>query len=320
MHSTRREFLDDFLQFVGEKDDANARANAARLLNHAIAEVWLKHPWRVYRSSVPLKLTLSVNQPRYALPDYVGRVGPGKCRNYSRGGWILEQLPTGQLDSRDPLHDTASEQAGPPRHWDLVGGCGVATQPLAAGEALEVVSSSAADTDVVVAIAGDDNTGAWTRNQVTLNGTNAVQIGTWSFVDDFGKSYQATATPVTDLTSSRGTITLRKASDHTTVLQRLFPQESAHEHPIFVVYPKPFAADVLLLPIIRKPKRLLQDADPIPDLWDAMLWEEMLVQWQVNTGELTLSVAMTLPRPKFLDMVSFDNLQAGPPASIVPFA
>jgi hypothetical protein len=319
VHSTRREFLDDFLQFVGEKDDANARILAGRLLNQAVTEIWLKHPWRVYRSSVPLKLTLTINQARYALPDYVGRVGPGRCRNSTRGGCIINQVPTGQLDQRDPVHDTSSEQAGAPREWDLVGGCGVATQPLPAGEALEVLSDNAADTDVVVAIAGDDSTGAWTRNQVTLNGPNAVPIGTWSFVDDFGKSYQASSTPVTDLTTSRGTVTLRKATDHTTVLQRLFAQESAREHPIFVVYPKPFAADTLLLPIIRKPKRLLQDADPIPDLWDPMVWEEMLVQWMVNTGDLTLAAAMQLPRPKFLEMVSFDNLQDGPPPPIVPF-
>ena len=38
-------------------------------------------------------------------------------------------------------------------------------------------------------------------------------------------------------------------------------QESAKEHNVLTVYPTPASADVLAVPIIRRPKRLLHDAD-----------------------------------------------------------
>lgn len=317
MHSTRREFLDDFLSFVGELNDTNARSVASRLLNQAITAIWLKHPFREYRSPVPFQLTLAVNQARYSLPDYVGRLGPGKVRNATKNGAILEQAQTGAIEAHYPSIGTSAETASTPRLCDLVGVSGVHTQPAVAGDALEVLSDSAADIDVVAAIAGDDSTGRWTRNQVTLNGVTPVAIGTWSFVDEFGKSYQASATPVTDLTTSRGTITLRRVSDQQEH-QKLFTQEAAHEHPIFLVYPKPSAADTLLLPVIRKPKRLLRDADAIAPMWEPAIWEEMLIQWQVNSGELSAAQMLTLPRPALIDLVAFDNQQRGP-SSVTPY-
>lgn len=317
MHNTRREFLDDFLSFVGELADTNARSVAARLLNQAITRIWLQHPFREYRSPVPLQLALVVNQARYSLPDYVGRIGPGQVRNATQGGRRLTQMRQGSLETEHPELGTTLERSGSPSQWDFAGVSGVHTQPAVAGDALEVLSSDAADTDVVVAIAGDDSTGRWNRNQVTLNGVNPVAIGTWSFVDEFGKSYVATVTPVTDLTSSRGTITLRKAAG-AAELQKLFTQESAHEHPIFLVYQKPSAADTLLLPVIRKPKRLLRDADPIAPMWDPAIWEEMLIQWMVNTGDMPLAQSLQAPRPALRDLVAFDNEQKGP-SSTTPF-
>lgn len=317
MQSTRREFLDDFLGFVGELADPNARSVAARLLNQSITKIWMQHPFREYRSPVPFQLTLTTNQARYSLPDYVGRLGPGRVRNASQGGRALEPVGRGDLELLHSEIGTTSETSGPSRQYELVGVSGVHTQPVVTGDALEVVSDNVADLDVVVAIAGDDSTGRWTRNQVTLNGTTAVAIGTWSFVDEFGKSYQQTATAVTDWTTSRGTVTLRKVAG-AVELQKLFTQESAHEHPIFLVYPKPSAADTLLLPVMRKPKRLFRDADPLPSLWDPAIWEEMLVQWSVNTGELPAIQALQLPRPALRDLVAFDNEQRGP-ATRVPF-
>lgn len=317
MQETRRDFLDEFLAYVGELSDANARTVASRVLNNAITTIWLKHPWREYRSPVPFQLTLTVNQARYSLPDYVGRIGPGRVRNASRNGAKLAQVRTGDLEVRHGDIGTSAEVAGWPREWDVVGVSGVHTQPAVAGDALEVVSDNAADIDVVVSIAGDDSSGRWTRNQVTCNGTNAVAIGTWAFVDEFAKAYVNTATPVTEFTSSRGTVTLRKVVGQVE-LQKLFTQESAHEHPVFLVYPKPIAADTLLLPVLRRPKRLLRDADPLPALWAPAVWEEMIVQWQINTGELPLALSAQVPRPALIDLVSFDNQQRGP-STTAPF-
>lgn len=311
MHSTRREFLDDFLTFVGELNDSGARSLAAGLLNRSITAIWLKHAFREYRSPVPFQLTLTANQARYSLPDYVGRVGPGKVRNSTQRGRQMERAREGDLEIYHPEIGTTAETAGLPQLWDIAGVSGVHTQPAVAGDALEVLSTDAADIDIVVAIAGDDSTGRWTRNQVTLTGTVAVGIGTWSFVDEFGKSYVATVTAATEFTTSRGTVTLRKTAG-ATELQKLFTQESAHEHEIFIVYPKPDAADTLLIPVIRRPKRLLRDADAVPEMWSPALWEEMLIQWHVNGGEMSVAQALQLPRPAFGDLVAFDNEQRGP--------
>lgn len=311
MHKSRRELLDDIVAFMGESNDTAARDIAERLLNRCFTTIWLKHPWRQFRSPVPFQLTLTVDQARYALPDYFGRVGPGKVRNLTRGGWPLDALADGDTDRRYPQAGTTDETSGPPEAYELAGVCGVATQPAVTGEALEVVSTDGSDTDVVVAISGDDADGKWTRNQVTLSGTTAVAIGTWSFVDEFAKAYVASATPATELTSSRGTVTLRKVSG-ATPLQTLFSLESAKEHTILTLFPPPSAADTLAIPILRRPKRLYHDADPVPDLWEPVLWEEIGIQWKVNTGEMSLAEALTLPRPAYVDLVAFDNASQPP--------
>lgn len=310
MHKSRRELLDDFVAFMGETGDDNARNTAERALNRSLTALWLKHPWRQFRSPVPFQLTLAINQARYALPDYFGRVGPGEVRNLTQGGKIVHALPDGGSDRGYPESGTTSETAGSPLRYETAGVCGVYTQPAVTGDALEVVSDNAADTDIVVAIDGDDSSGRWTRRQVTLSGTVPVAIGTWVFVDEFAKAYQASVTPVTELTSSRGTVTLRKTSD-ATALQTLFAQESAKEHTVFAVVPKPVAADVLAIPILRRPKRLFHDADPVPDLWEPAIWEEMTIAWKVNTGDMSVGESLNLPRPAFLDLLAFDNASKG---------
>lgn len=305
MHLSRRQLLDDFLTFVGEGDDADARNVAERLLNKTLTALWLKYPWSSYRSPVPYQLTLTANRRRYSLPDYFGRVGPGQPRNLTRGT-PLRPLQPGDLERFFPQAGTSFEVADLPRAYEIAGVSGVHTQPAATGDALTVVSDSAADTDIVVAITGDDISGRWTRRQVALLGLTAVAIGTWTFVDELGKAYQFGATPVTELTSSRGTVTLKVQSSGAE-LQSLFLQESSKEHQILTVYPKPSAADQLAIPVIRRPKRLLFDADPIPDLWEPALWEELLIEWKVNRGELNPVTASSAPRPAFIDLVAHEN-------------
>lgn len=309
MHQSRRELLDDFVGFVGERNDDEARDVAERLLNRSLTALWLKRPWRVFRSPVPFQLTLVVGQSRYALPDYFGRVGPGMVRNLTQGGSVVYRLEEGDLERRYPSAGTTLEVPGFPGHYEIAGVCGVHTQPAVTGEALEAVSSDNGDTDVVLALAGDDLSGRWTRTQVTLTGMTPVALGTWSFLDECGKAYRASVTPVTEGTSSRGTVTVRQISD-AGERQSLFAQESAREHEIVTIYPKPQRADVLALPVIRRPKRVFQDADALPDLWGPAIFEEMILQWQVNTGALTPVTVAAAPTPKFDDLVAFENQQA----------
>jgi hypothetical protein len=308
MHTTRREFLDDFLGFVNELHDPNARDVASRLLNRVVTRIWMKHPWRAFRSPAPVEITTVANQRSYALPDYFGRVGPGRIRNLTTGGSPIEPLEAGDAERAYPVGGTSLETASTPRHCEIAGVAGVHTQPAPAGEALEVLSDSASDTDVVVTVAGDDSSGRWTRTQVTLNGTTAVAIGTWGYLDEMGKAYVNTVDAPTSAPygSSRGTVTLRKVSNQAE-LQKLLPQESAREHALVTFYPKPSGAWTMALPCIRKVKRLYNDADPLPDLWEPAILEEMHIEWQVNTGEMPRTIAGQVPRPAFLDLLVYDH-------------
>lgn len=306
MRRTRRELVDDLVQFMGEKGDDEARQLADRILNRALTGIWLRHPFKDYRSPVPYELTLTVNQIRYALPDHFGRVGPGPVRNLSRQGTIVYPCPPGDLAVMAPQTGTSDETAGYPEWYEIAGVCGVHTQPASTGEALEAVSDNAGDIDIVVAIAGDDANGRWTRTQVTLTGLSAVALGTWSFVDECAKAYQVTATPVTELTSSRGTVTIRNAADRAE-RQKLFPQESALEHPVVGFAPKPSAGDVLAIPMIRKIKRLLRDADAVPDLWEPAVWEAMTIEWGVQVGAIPRAQAASIARPALFDLICYDN-------------
>lgn len=306
MHKSQRELLDDLLDFVGEAADAGARSTAKRVLNRALTSIWLKRDWSIFRSPVPFTMALVASQARYSMPDYFGRIGPGIPRNITKGGTPINPLQPGQLEVDYPWAGTTTEVPGAPRNYEITGMSGTHTQPLSSGEALQVLSDSAADIDIVCAITGDDANGNWTRNQVTLTGLTPVSIGTWAFVDEFAKAYVNTATPATDLTSSRGNVTLRKTSD-ATELQKLFPQESSREHAILTLYPKPNAADTLAIPVIRRPKRLFHDADPVPDLWEPALFEEFIMQWRVNTGEINAAEAGAAPRPALNDLIAHEN-------------
>lgn len=308
MHNTRRELLDDFVLLMGDTDDEEARNIAEGCLNRALLALWLKLPWRVFRSPVPYALPLVVDQASYALPDYFGRIGPGEVRNATVGG-ALPRLQDGELERMFPLTGTALEVHGQPRRYEIQGTTGVSTQVAIAGELLEVLSLAPQDNDVVLSISGRNGVGHWTREQVRLGGTTPVQCGTWTYIDEVGKSYEAGATAETEHTTSRGVVTLRQVSDGA-IRQQLLPQESARQHDVFTVYPKPQIAHTLLLPIIRKPKRLFQDGDTLPDLWGPAIFERMQIDWQVSEDEMPLAQALTLPAgPALLDLVAFENQQ-----------
>jgi hypothetical protein len=309
VHRTRRELLDDFLVAVGEASDSDARNVLERLLLITMTNIWLRHPWRVFRSPVPLQITLVSGQSRYALPDYFGRVGPGEVRNVTRGIRI-HRLRDGDLEQLHPYTGTSLEVAGTSRCYEIAGMCGVHTQPASTGEALEAISDNAADTDIVVAVSGDDLNGNWTRTQVTLTGTVAVPLGTWTFIDEAAKAYAAGMTPVTEFTSSRGNVTIRKVSGQVEI-QKWFPQESGKEHQIFTLYPKPNAADTLAIPLIRSPKRFINDADNIPDLWQPAIWEDLMYAYRVNTGEMAPAEAAAAPRPALADLIAHENASNG---------
>ena len=126
----------------------------------------------------------------------------------------------------------------------------------------------------------------------------------------FGKSFPDGTTDATEGTSSRGTVTLRVASAGAT-LQVLLPEESAREFPSLTLYPAPsVSGQVIAVPTVRAPKRLVYDADVIPRHWDDAILEEMTALWREHGG--VVSSAADLPKPHLVRLVAFDNTAQAP--------
>lgn len=307
MQRTRKEAIDEFLAHTGERGDPKARDLAERALNRVIEAIWLRHPWVDYQSPSPLELTLVPQQRSYALPDYFGRVGPGDVRNLTRGRRLLPTTRK-RLDEEMPHQGTSFEVQGVPSRWLLEGTVGVETQPTTP-TTLEAVSSDTSDVDVRVMVQGDDQDGRWNRTEVVLNGTTPMSLGVWSYVDSFSKGYSGT--PPTEGTTSRGTVTLRLAGGGAT-MQVLRPFESAKEHRVFTVVPVPLYADVLAIPVLRRPKRLMLDSDPVPGDWWPAIFRGMVLQHRDNSGEMTVFPEGNLRQvwPELVTLLEHDNRQA----------
>jgi hypothetical protein len=304
MQQTRRELVDDLLDFVGEIDDPSARETANRLINRVLLAIWLKHPWRQFWMPTPYQFTVVAGQRAYPLPDYFGRLGSqrGRIRNVTDGAELFPLTPE-QLEELDPAAGTSLEAQGEPSYFTIGGTVGVDVQPTSA-EAVEVVSSVGADTDIVVSIEGVNASGVWTHTQVTLTGVAAVACGQWRKIVTFSKSYISTADPVTDLTSSRGYVRLSGATSGT--LQVLMPYQSAVEHQEIVLYPTPSAGgDTIAVPTVRQVRRLIYDGDVVPQNWGPAVFEAMFQEWRVMNGET--GDPNNADRPAFRDLVAYDN-------------
>lgn len=287
MQFSRREIIDQYLLFKNALNDDDQRTLAEQILNWAILDIWLAHPFADHRLPNPVQITTVAGTRTYVLPSYFGRLPPRVefLRNLTTGAkiWLRSQ---DRLDTERPINGTTLESAGTPDLAVIGGVVGVSVQPAAAGQALEVLSSSADDTDVRVTVEGVNSGGNWDETQVTLTGLVAVAIGTWKEpLVNFAKAYPAGTTPPTALTSSRGTVTLRVAGAGAT-LQALLPEESAREFPSLILSPKPLTAGELIgIPTLRAPKRLLYDADEVPRYWGSAILERMKDYWNVSSGE-----------------------------------
>lgn len=301
MQLSRREILDEVLDFVGENSDSNARNTAERLINRAMQNIWSKMAWRQFQVAKPYTFSTVSGTDRYALPAHFGRITSkdGIIRNTTNGAKLYPSTLT-EIQERDP----ALESTGSPQVYAIASTVGVSTQVAAAGEALEAVSSSASDTDILVTIVGLGSSGDYKREQYTLNGTTAVALGTWTYVMEFSKAYPASSTPATELTSSRGTITLRVESAGAT-RQTLLSYESAREHWELTLYPTPNVVNTISVPYLRLVTKLLYDADLAPMGWGPAIVEEMVALWRENTGEAATHA--NVPRPALLDLICLEN-------------
>ncbi len=309
MITTRKEALDDFLNWVAEGGDSVARDLAERALNRAVLAIWLKRAWTQFRALAPYEFTTTPGVRAYVLPRQFGRMSTqdGSIRNLTRGTRLYPADQPG-LDEIDATAGTSLEQPGSPKLYLINSTSPVTVQPAAGGEACEVVSSSGGDVAVRVYIDGFDASGVSARAQVTLTGTSPVAVGTWSRIVEFGKSYPEGTDPTTELQSSEGAVTLRTTGG--TVLQTLAPDEAAVDLPVLTLYPKPDAAETYAIPYLAAPRRMLHDADPLPRFWGNAVFEEMQVQWRVNGGDLASDAQV--PRPHLVDLIALENANRVP--------
>jgi hypothetical protein len=302
---SRRELLDDFLDYVVESGDATARSTAERLYNRALMTIWRKHPWRQFYMPQPIQLVTVAGQRSYVLPKHFGRVAGGKIRNITRS-YDIVGMEAEMLQTLHPEQGTSEEDAGKPDIYTVSGTCGVEVL-LATAVPIEVVSNVANDgPNAAWTVEGFDAAGIWRRVTGVFGGLAAVDVGTmipWMF----SKAYVESFVPPTPLTSSMGTATLRlkfAPGD----LAHLSPYESAVEHQIITFYPVPESdGDVIAVPFLRRPVRSLYDADVVPMDFSEAIFEEMVIQWRVNQGEMATDQAGTALRPKFLDLLSYEN-------------
>lgn len=313
MYTTVREALDVLLRGVGEVGDSQARQVALDVLNSAVHKIWLAHAWQDFESPSPFEVTLTAGRSRYALPSQAGRI-LRPVVNRSRKGQRLEEASKDETAERFPGMGTSTAPTGAPTHYRVIGITQAFRQPLVSGEVLEVVSDSATDTTVEVTVTGDDANGIQRVKRVTLTGTSPVTLGTFSFVDEFAKAYDAAVVPAAGR-SSAGTVTLRTTDG--VVLQALDADEGAREHQILQFFPTPDAADVIAVPFMRRQRLLVGDSDSLPGDWWRAIEEEWLLGWRVNTGELASSA--NEPRPILRAMIEEDNLRRPRPQRM-PFA
>lgn len=307
MQSSRREFLEDFLFYVNAGGDTAMRDQAERLLPRMVERIWLKRGWRQFLVPDAYQFNTVANQRAYALPDYFGRVSSANriIRNLTD---TVEIWPKDRsdLEQEDPMLGTTYEVAGSPRFYYIGGVTPVQVQPASTGDALEVLSSSAADVTVRVYLEGLNAGGVLTENQVTLNGTTPVAIGTWAQLHGFGKAYPDGITPTTEMTSSVGTVTLRKVTGGT-VLQTLATWQSARSHQTIVLYRVPDGVYAIAVPILRAPEPILNDADPLPMFWTNAIFGGMVRAWRVADKAVTADDNEMWP--ELLDLICWDNAQ-----------
>lgn len=97
--------------------------------------------------------------------------------------------------------------------------------------------------------------------------------------------------------------------------QILLPYESTREVPVLTPYPKPNAVWSIVVPIPRRPRRMVYDGDP-PKNWGPAIFQQMLLGWRVNTGEIAHDSKIS--EPCYVDLVCFENANR-PRRRTVPF-
>jgi len=189
---------------------------------------------------------------------------------------------------------------GSPYLYRLVGFSPVLTQPTTAS-VLDLVSTSASDTAVIVTVQGLDSAGILFTEEVTTNGLTVVSTSTSvSKVLSLSKA-----------TTSIGTISVSAGA---TVLVKIAPRDRSVQHPIIALFNIPDAVDSLCYDFTMKLPTLSDDHDIslIPEQYHDV--PELYAKWQcfkhLNNPTMTQAVAMEFAA-RVNDMIADDYQPTG---------
>lgn len=147
---TRKDILEDAMMAPGVIDNAEARADAVRRINHTLATVSEKHSWRSLRKSMEVSLSAqatTAGQEGHWLP--LDLAGIDAVQNKDNGEWFI---------NRD-LHSMDMEELGMPRFSTY----SPRLSPLFWADDAIIDRGSDTFTSTLLDADGGDYTGEWIR-------------------------------------------------------------------------------------------------------------------------------------------------------------
>ena len=210
-----------------------------------------------------------------------------------------------------PLAGTTLEIRGAPLWFTISGTIGVKKQPSGPPWPLFYLwSTSELDIDVMVSVVGmRENETDLIVDTIQLAGQTVKFLPFYTYIQSITKAFPAIAVPPVELTLSRGDIQFAYNPPGGPLplqpFMQLRPWESGRDYRQVIFWPTPAQAETVRMPYIRRPLKLTQDSDGLPDGWWPAIFEEMVIGWRVQNGEVAIDA--NIPRPCLRDLVSFEN-------------
>jgi hypothetical protein len=249
---------DDALEALGYNTatvDSSVRTRIRRFINRWQHQILTRPGFTRLLRDGQTTFTTTASQAVYGMPDAIGRIDGITCPSQDM---VLAQRDLSWLRRVDP---GLKAIGGPAEAYIPIGHSAVLRQPAVAGNALYVVSSSAADTTQTVTvrsvgIEGSEYLGSVITTTVTLNGTTPVQVTTFgiSEVASGGFVLNTTAAGVVSLTDVSGGPTLSK----------IFPGKLFARYFQFRLWPTPTAALTYTVDYTRSVDNILANNQDVP--------------------------------------------------------
>lgn len=236
-----------------------------------------------------MTLTTVAGQARYALQACVSKVRSIRATETTRRtfmsrtyDWYARVTP----DQADP--------SGTPYVWVNGGYSVVGKQPSDASK-VYLKSTSASDVQVCY-VDGVLSTGDAFSASVTLTGTTAVQLGTYTTITSITKVALATA--------AVGTVTMHEDSGTGTELMRIGVGKTSNRFMVVYLYPCPSSAETLLVDVERKVETLTNPTDEpmLPEEYHMLLAHEARAMEYERQDDKRMAVAKAEAKAMLSDL------------------